>query len=212
MKFITFQIFLSSELFKIEDLPSPEIALPAILFLIILCIFLLNLVQKEKSAEQITNKDPRSHEAFMENDVYSRMYGSSHTRNYEEEDEVESIPILSRNSINNRKKNTFNSLEGERYSSAVLVQKEGSNPGNKYFLDKDEITIGSGDDNDIVLWDASVSKNHSKIKKIDEKYVLFDRVSAKGILLNGKKLLRPKVLYDFDEIRLGKTIFVFRGK
>jgi pSer/pThr/pTyr-binding forkhead associated (FHA) protein len=40
--------------------------------------------------------------------------------------------------------------------------------------------------------------------------MLFDLASEHGTYLNGKKLLRPKYLADWDEIALGRFVFVFR--
>jgi len=31
-----------------------------------------------------------------------------------------------------------------------------------------------------------------------------------GTFLNGKKLLRPKKLFDWDEIQIGTTVLIFR--
>ncbi|MCE9500064.1 MAG: FHA domain-containing protein, partial [Leptospira sp.] len=101
---------------------------------------------------------------------------------------------------------------GESYDRAVLIQKDGPNPGRQYTISDSVTTIGRSEANDLVLWDSTLSGVHAKIKRLRNKYILFDMVSKKGITLNGKKLLRPRLLYDFDEIRLGRTTLIFRGK
>jgi len=42
-------------------------------------------------------------------------------------------------------------------------------------------------------------------------YYLFDLISDTGTFLNSKKILRPRLLHDWDEIRMGNTSFIFRG-
>jgi len=97
------------------------------------------------------------------------------------------------------------------YAKAWLMEKEGPATGNKYPLYWDEITMGRGKDNSVIMNDESVSLRHAKIKNVRNAYYLFDLVSDNGTFLNDKKLIRPKILYDWDEIKLGRTKFIFRG-
>jgi hypothetical protein len=102
--------------------------------------------------------------------------------------------------------------KGESYTAAFLIQKEGPNPGRQFTIHKEEISIGSTPENDLVLWDNTISGKHAKIKRVENSYYIYDMVSDRGVYINGKKLLKPRPLYDFDEIRLGKTLLLFRGK
>ena len=68
------------------------------------------------------------------------------------------------------------------------------------------------EENTIVVTDPEVSDIHCKIKNINGGYHLFDIISDRGTFLNGKKILRPKPLHDWDEITIGNTTFLFRGK
>ena len=97
------------------------------------------------------------------------------------------------------------------YSRAWLVQKSGPEAGKKFPIFWEEITLGRDGENSIVVQDGAVSLRHAKIKDIKGAYFLFDLVSDNGTYLNDKKLLRPKALYDWDEIRIGRTMFIFRG-
>ncbi len=97
------------------------------------------------------------------------------------------------------------------YTRAWLVEKDGPESGKKFPIFWDQITLGRDDQNSIVIRDQAVSPQHAKIKKIDNAYLIFDLASDNGTFLNGKKLLRPKPLYDWDEIRIGRTLFIFRG-
>ena len=101
---------------------------------------------------------------------------------------------------------------GEKYSSAFLIQKEGPNPGRQFNITMDEIEIGNSTSNDLILKDLTISNKQAKIKKINGSYYIYDLVSQRGTFVNGKKILKPKALRDFDEIRLGRTLLLFRGK
>lgn len=97
------------------------------------------------------------------------------------------------------------------YSQVWLHHKDDHGSGEKYQISKSEITLGSGGDNSIEIEDDSVSEKHARIKRIDGGYYLYDLISDEGTFLNSKKLLRPKLLHDWDEIRVGDTVFIFRG-
>lgn len=97
------------------------------------------------------------------------------------------------------------------YARSWLVEKDGPEAGKKFPIFWEEMTIGRDEENGIVIPDEAVSLKHAKIKKIRNAYFLFDLVSENGTYLNDKKLLRPKPLYDWDEIRIGRTLFIFRG-
>jgi hypothetical protein len=100
---------------------------------------------------------------------------------------------------------------GEIYSKVFLIQKEGPNPGRQFVIYQEETNVGRSPDNHLVLLDTTVSHKHAKIKKINGIYYIYDLVSERGVYINGKKLLKPRPLFDFDEIRLGKIMLLFRG-
>ncbi len=97
------------------------------------------------------------------------------------------------------------------YSQVWLQQKDDHGSGEKFQMIKSEVTIGSGADNSIQVEDALVSDKHSRIRRIDGGYYLYDLISDCGTLLNGRKLLRPKLLHDWDEITVGRTVLIFRA-
>lgn len=97
------------------------------------------------------------------------------------------------------------------YARAWLLMKDGPDTGKKFPIFWDEFTMGRDEGNTVVIRDQAVSLSHAKIKRIKDTYMLFDLVSENGTLLNGRKLLRPKALCDWDEIRIGRTVLVFRG-
>ncbi len=97
------------------------------------------------------------------------------------------------------------------YSQVWLHQKEGQSVGKKIAIVKPEVTIGSGNENTIQVEDAGVSNRHARIRRVEGGYFLYDLISDRGTYLNGRKLLRPKLLHDWDEIKIGNSSFIFRG-
>ena len=70
--------------------------------------------------------------------------------------------------------------------------------------------FGRGDDNDIVLADFSASRNHAEVRKEAGGYVLYDRGSSNGTLVNGAPVsTRP--LQSGDQIMIGDELFRFEA-
>jgi len=97
----------------------------------------------------------------------------------------------------------------DRYH-AYIIEKEGPHTGRTSKIKWNVVTIGHGNENSIVINDPTVSYNHAKIVMIEGEFYIYDMISESGVYLNGKKLLRPKSLNDFDEIGLGRTKLLFR--
>ena len=69
--------------------------------------------------------------------------------------------------------------------------------------DKEVITIGRNESNDIQVDNLSVSKQHAAISKENDKYVIEDLKSTNGTYLNEKNISRAE-LTDQDLITIGK--------
>jgi adenylate cyclase len=78
-------------------------------------------------------------------------------------------------------------------------------------LDKDEVSIGRNEDNDIVLPDAIASRNHARISKKKKGYIITDLGSHNGTKLNGK-LMHEALLDHKDEIQIGQSKLIFLTK
>lgn len=100
--------------------------------------------------------------------------------------------------------------ETKDFYNAYLLEKEGPHTGKRYPIHWHTVTIGHSEENSIVLSDPSVSFVHAKIVRTREGFVIYDLLSETSVWLNGKKLLRPRILNDFDEIILGRTRLIFR--
>jgi hypothetical protein len=75
-------------------------------------------------------------------------------------------------------------------------------PGKTY-------TIGRGIDNDVVLTDISVSRKHFDVKHEDGAWVIVDRGSGNGTVVNGNLEDNPFMLATGDIIEIGNTVFRF---
>ena len=130
-------------------------------------------------------------------------------RNYiatkSEKEEEEMVPLHKTHSKAHHAKDSV----GKKYQ-AYLVEKEGPNTGHKYKLNWENISIGYADENSVVIDDPLVSYEHARIKREHERFTLYDLLSENGTKLNGKKILRPASLRDFDEIQIGQTKLIFR--
>ncbi|GIX40759.1 MAG: phosphopeptide-binding protein [Leptospiraceae bacterium] len=197
---------------------------------------LLKQIQEKK--EKIDFPEPEIGEVFAD----LRQYKDEPEKKYIESEEKPEIPLLAQNWIEPsyapylddplvRKKFSKETMtlslkeksyvvlqmalkEAPKYNHAILVKKdkEGLGYDKKYDIFLDEVYIGSSSAAHIPVRDPAVSHIHAKIKRIDNKYILFDLMSVAGTYLNGKKVLRPMPLRHNDEIRMGHTIFRFIGE
>ncbi|TGM54350.1 FHA domain-containing protein [Leptospira biflexa] len=189
---------------KVSD---PFVFFPVSLFFILLCIASLYYLRgfespnpshaKQKTLTPISNLENLERQDELE--VYDRMYGET----LEKAARDREIALVTKEKEN---------LPGTSYTYAVIQVREGNQLYEPIPLQWSEMTIGNFESNHIVLHDPSVSGLHAKVKNRKGKFILFDCVSEAGVYLNGRKLLRPKVLHNLDEIQLGKTILTFRGR
>lgn len=99
----------------------------------------------------------------------------------------------------------------------AIAEGTGAHVGSLYPLTNPQGTsIGrDGQNNDIVLDDPTVSRQHAKIRleegmrKGELRFYLYDLASANGTFVNGRRIQR-QLLKDGDQIRLGETTLVFK--
>ncbi len=84
-----------------------------------------------------------------------------------------------------------------------IIVKLGDNIVNRYFIHKDEITVGRSPDNDIAIENLAVSRRHSTITASEGRYFIEDNDSANGTYVNGVRVTRTELL-DKDVITIGK--------
>ncbi len=104
----------------------------------------------------------------------------------------------------------------QKNTNFYLIEIYGDNKGRKIILDKDEITIGRGISNEIVIDSNSVSRNHAIIYK-KQTYDNFTKVYIKDLnSTNGTYVKDRQVppnrgveLTDGVTIKVGSTIYKF---
>ncbi len=104
-----------------------------------------------------------------------------------------------------------NALRQARRYAEASVKRETGHGQSEYDIFLETTIIGTGRWASIHLEDPSASPIHAKIRQVDHKFVIYDMLSAAGVYLNGRKILRPMPLADGDRIQLGRTVLVFRG-
>jgi len=95
-------------------------------------------------------------------------------------------------------------------ASARLVVTAGNDAGLEQAIDAGKAyTIGRGLDNDIVLTDIAVSRKHFDLRNDGGSWVIVDRGSGNGTVVNGNLEDNPFMLANGDVIEIGNTTFRF---
>ena len=89
-------------------------------------------------------------------------------------------------------------------AAACLVVLSGSNVGEMYRIEKDQVVIGRGDKVDLRLVDDGISREHVRLSKEEGRIVLEDLGSTNGTYCNGQRVARQP-LAEGDKILIGST-------
>ncbi len=102
---------------------------------------------------------------------------------------------------------------GEGFQRAMLVALSGPREGETYLPNNSEFNIGRGEENQLTVADPLVSLSHAVIIPQGELFLLKDRESKNGTLVNGKQI-NEKTLKMGDIIKIGpqELRFVERGE
>jgi DNA-binding NtrC family response regulator len=84
-------------------------------------------------------------------------------------------------------------------------------PAREWSFDKDEVRIGSMEDNDVVLHDDTVSRYHCRITQDDHGYLLLDQRSTNGTFIN-KVRIREAFLKPGSIVSVGQTQLRFNAR
>ena len=96
----------------------------------------------------------------------------------------------------------------------LLVIKDGPLAGREWRVDREEITLGRGEECDIVIADRQISRVHLRVRREAFDFVLEDMGSKNGTFVNGKQVQEgmPIRLKDGDEIHVALAVrLVFVG-
>jgi predicted component of type VI protein secretion system len=87
-----------------------------------------------------------------------------------------------------------------------MIVRTGPNPGTTYDLTKEVTLMGRDVSNEIILGDAEISRQHSRLTRTPGGYVLEDLGSTNGTFVNGERLMAPRVLNPGDLVALGENV------
>ncbi len=91
---------------------------------------------------------------------------------------------------------------GRAPMTAQLVLETPDGP-HVFPLETNLVTIGRGLNNDLIVEDARVSRQHSQIRLKSRRYFLGDLGSTNGTYLNGAQVTTDQVLHDGDTVSFG---------
>ncbi|NQS90878.1 MAG: FHA domain-containing protein [Chloroflexi bacterium] len=94
------------------------------------------------------------------------------------------------------------------YKNYRLTIIKGFNKGEVFPLEGDEIIIGRGEENGIVLNTAEVSRTHSILTKAEGGYMIKDLGSTNGTFVDKKKIGGKYLLKPGDTVMLGDSIYM----
>lgn len=68
------------------------------------------------------------------------------------------------------------------------------------------ITFGRNDNNDVIIKDQYVGRNHCQIVEDEGKFMVIDLNSTNGTYVNGSRITGQQPLSTLDEVRIGQTV------
>ena len=89
--------------------------------------------------------------------------------------------------------------------STVLQVLDGELVGHRFLLERPVLTIGRGSECDIVINDASISRQHAQFLHQADGIYIQDLTSRNGTRVNDEPLLSPHLLKSGDLICIGKV-------
>lgn len=96
-----------------------------------------------------------------------------------------------------------NRTQGDLQREACLIIISGVEAGRVHWLSGDEYVIGRGDDASICLEDDGMSREHARLRRLENKdFVLTDLGSSNGTFCNNEPVIN-KILQEGDKLHLG---------
>ncbi len=80
----------------------------------------------------------------------------------------------------------------------------------EYALFKDEVSLGRGEDNDVVIPHASISRAHARLTRRNGAFELRDLNSTNGSFVNGQQVRGSVAVANGSEVRIGDISFILR--
>ncbi len=102
----------------------------------------------------------------------------------------------------------FRKKQKDKLQGFLITVVDGRKAGKEYHFTK-EATIGRIDENDIVLIDPGISRNHARVSGHRGVFLVEDLGSSNGTRLNGEEIEGQEVLRDGDYITVGAVNLMF---
>lgn len=90
----------------------------------------------------------------------------------------------------------------------LLIRIDDQESPQQWVLTRDDMTIGRGEDSDIVLPVRQISREHIRIYKADDGFYVEDLASKNGTWVNGEPLNGKRRLNDNDKLHLALAIML----
>jgi pSer/pThr/pTyr-binding forkhead associated (FHA) protein len=90
----------------------------------------------------------------------------------------------------------------------ILVNSERQDPDCRKL--SGPLIIGRAPDCQVAVRDILLSRRHCRIERSPHGWLLIDLNSKNGTVVNGEKLLSPRLLKDNDIVRMGRSRMIFR--
>lgn len=103
--------------------------------------------------------------------------------------------------------------EQQPISPRVIITSPYTEESYEFLLEHDETNIGRAGSSDLLLeQDSMTSRHHALLRRVENRYLLYDRRSANGVYVNGQKLAVDTgyELADGDHITIGSYELIFR--
>jgi len=93
-----------------------------------------------------------------------------------------------------------------------LVVEQGERAGQVLAMAQPALVIGRGKDNDLVLLEADVSREHARLQRGPQGWTLVDLGTTNGTFVNGKRLPAqdPYLLRPGDRITIGSSVLAMQ--
>ena len=102
------------------------------------------------------------------------------------------------------------SLAEEVPEGPVLIVRKGPEVGERFYVDRDRLTIGRDPESDIFLNDVTVSRTHAIVSRSADAITIQDSGSLNGTYVNGS-CVDKATLASGDAVQLGTFQMLFLG-
>lgn len=94
--------------------------------------------------------------------------------------------------------------------TVIVIDAKGGGE-SRFNFDKDEITIGRVQGNDVILSRGNVSKRHARIVAEHGEFVVVDLKSTNGTFVNGRRIGGPQAISIGDKVYVGDFVLGVEG-